>query len=156
LQWHSADYIQWVPVEPSTAGPFDLPGPPSEIKYQVDELPPSSCLEQDEHACGIWFSLDSGRVWGLGAGVQGGDTVPDWASADGVNWERVAHDATWYAIEDGMGASHIRDLRWEDWRGGVGFSGGSAGNVAIFAVTLRSDNPHDTPAPTWYWVTQLP
>lgn len=138
LQWHSADYIQWDPVEPSTADPIS--DSPSAIRYEVDELPPIECFEQDEHSCGQWFSLDSGWVFGYLPAIQGGVTVPEWASADGVNWEQIAYDGGWNTIGITSG----------------GFFGGSAGNVAINGVMPSSDNPSDTPAASWYWVTQLP
>jgi len=141
-QWHSADYIQWVPVDPSTADPVsDSPRPPSPIRYEVDKLPPFECFEQLETACGTWFSLDSGWVFFYGPGVQGGLSIPDWASADGVNWEQVAYDGGW----DTTGGWNIPGPR---------FFGGKAGNVAIFGV--MSDDPTNTPAPSWFWVTQLP
>ena len=143
LQWHSADYIRWVLVDPSTADPVsDSPRPPSPISYEVDKLPPFECFEPpNETACGTWFSLDSGWAFFYGPGVQGGLSIPDWASADGVNWEQVAYDGGWETIHG-------------DRIPGPRFFGGEAGNVAIFGV--MADDPSDTPAPSWYWVTQLP
>ena len=84
--------------------------------------------------------MDSGWAFFDGPGIQGGLTIPDWASADGVNWEQVAYDGGWDTIDEGRIP-------------GPGFFSGEAGNVAIVGVMSMSD---DTPAPSWYWVTQLP
>ena len=156
LQWHSADCSEWQLVEPSTG---DAAGvrEPSDIKYEVDELPPVAChQDQDDRACGIWFRLDSGWVWGLGPETQGGAAIPIFASADGVNWEEIETDVPgWGAIGEAFGANHIQESGWAAWTG-VGWFVRSAENIAIMTAYLASDDPHDTPAPAWYWVTELP
>ena len=87
--------------------------------------------------------MHSGWAFRYGPGIHGGVTIPEWASADGVNWERVAYDGGWNTI-DRLANS------------GVGFFAGYAGNVAIAGAHPTFDDPSDSPAPSWFWVTQLP